>query len=71
MGLTRALVDQRVVLEVRIGGKAGYSGRRALPYLTKVFSCADCRTCVWPTRRTVGSGVPPNRAAIFGATPVV
>jgi hypothetical protein len=64
MGLTRALVDWRVVLGVGIGGEAGYSGRRALPYLTKVFSCAGCRTCEWPTRFTVGSGVSPNRAAI-------
>jgi hypothetical protein len=85
------------VLAVGIGGKAGYSGRRALPYLkriarsgdrrgrcpaahraarprrchpeargslTKVFSCAGCRTCERPTRPTVGSGVSPNRAAI-------
>jgi hypothetical protein len=34
MGLTRALVDWRVVLGVGIGGEAGYSGRRALPYLS-------------------------------------
>jgi hypothetical protein len=54
MGLTRALVGLRVVLAVGIGGKAGYSGRRALPYLTKAFSCAGCRTCEWPTQ---GSGV--------------
>jgi hypothetical protein len=36
----------------------------AVPVVTKVFSCAGCRTCEWPTRFTVGSGVSPNRAAI-------
>jgi hypothetical protein len=59
------------VLAVGIGGKAGYSGRRALPYLTKVFSSAGCRTCEWLTTPTVGSGISPNRAAISGGTLVV